>query len=234
MLEFVDLNLHLTHLVILWQLLYGTVFNKAWCVSFLVCSSKGAEHEGSLKTQRNTAWIEEVPLKKILRGHSEIDSTKCSVEFRLSFPQQTATLNWFGRMSFVRVRWKSRGHTEHLTGDDNMDQQSQPVKRKTVQLMLWFSSDDDSFTFCLLKQPFCTTIRRFWTVCFGVDWTETWQSSHRYQPVLCLQSGRSFHVVFWLFHSSVVLSCHRILLILEKYNITKRIKFIFLAINTFF
>lgn len=29
MLEFVDLNLHLTHLVILWQLLYGTVFNKA-------------------------------------------------------------------------------------------------------------------------------------------------------------------------------------------------------------
>lgn len=151
MLEFVDLNLHLTHLVILWQLLYGTVFNKAWCVSFLVCSSKGAEHEGSLKTQRNTAWIAEVPLKKILRGHSEIDSTKCSVEFRLSFPQQTATLNWFGRMSFVRVRWKSRGHTEHLTGDDNMDQQSQPVKRKTVQLMLLFSSDDDSSTFCLLS-----------------------------------------------------------------------------------
>lgn len=151
MLEFVDLNLHLTHLVILWQLLYGTVFNKAWCVSFLVCSSKGAEHEGSLKTQRNTAYIEEVPLKKILRGHSEIDSTKCSVEFRLSFPQQTATLNWFGRMSFVRVRWKSRGHTEHLTGDDNMDQQSQPVKRKTVQLMLLFSSDDDSSTFCLLS-----------------------------------------------------------------------------------
>lgn len=151
MLEFVDLNLHLTHLVILWQLLYGTVFNKAWCVSFLVCSSKGAEHEGSLKTQRNTAWIEEVPLKKILRGHSEIDSTKCSVEFRLSFPQQTAILNWFGRMSFVRVRWKSRGHTEHLTGDDNMDQQSQPVKRKTVQLMLLFSSDDDSSTFCLLS-----------------------------------------------------------------------------------
>lgn len=151
MLEFVDLNLHLTHLVILWQLLYGTVFNKAWCVSFLVCSSKGAEHEGSLKTQRNTAYIEEVPLKKILRAHSEIDSTKCSVEFRLSFPQQTATLNWFGRMSFVRVRWKSRGHTEHLTGDDNMDQQSQPVKRKTVQLMLLFSSDDDSFTFCLLS-----------------------------------------------------------------------------------
>lgn len=151
MLEFVDLNLHLTHLVILWQLLYGTVFNKAWCVSFLVCSSKGAEHEGSLKTQRNTAYIEEVPLKKILRAHSEIDSTKCSVEFRLSFPQQTATLNWFGRMSFVRVRWKSRGHTEHLTGDDNMDQQSQPVKRKTVQLMLWFSSDDDSSTFCLLS-----------------------------------------------------------------------------------
>lgn len=151
MLEFVDLNLHLTHLVILWQLLYGTVFNKAWCVSFLVCSSKGAEHEGSLKTQRNTAYIEEVPLKKILRAHSEIDSTKCSVEFRLSFPQQTATLNWFGRMSFVRVRWKSRGHTEHLTGDDNMDQQSQPVKRKTVQLMLLFSSDDDSSTFCLLS-----------------------------------------------------------------------------------
>lgn len=151
MLEFVDLNLHLTHLVILWQLLYGTVFNKAWCVSFLVCSSKGAEHEGSLKTQRNTAWIAEVPLKKILRGHSEIDSTKCSVEFRLSFPQQTAILNWFGRMSFVRVRWKSRGHTEHLTGDDNMDQQSQPVKRKTVQLMLLFSSDDDSSTFCLLS-----------------------------------------------------------------------------------
>lgn len=151
MLEFVDLNLHLTHLVILWQLLYGTVFNKAWCVSFLVCSSKGAEHEGSLKTQRNTAYIEEVPLKKILRGHSEIDSTKCSVEFRLSFPQQTATLNWFGRMSFVRVRWKSRGHTEHLTGDDNMDQQSQPVKRKTVQFMLLFSSDDDSSTFCLLS-----------------------------------------------------------------------------------
>lgn len=151
MLEFVDLNLHLTHLVILWQLLYGTVFNKAWCVSFLVCSSKGAEHEGSLKTQRNTAYIEEVPLKKILRAHSEIDSTKCSVEFRLSFPQQTAILNWFGRMSFVRVRWKSRGHTEHLTGDDNMDQQSQPVKRKTVQLMLLFSSDDDSSTFCLLS-----------------------------------------------------------------------------------
>lgn len=81
----------------------------------------------------------------------------------------------------------------------------------------------------LKKQPFCTTIRRVWTICFRVDWTETW-----YQPFLCLQSGRSFHVVFWLFHSSVVLSCHRILLILEKYNITKRIKFIFLAINTFF
>lgn len=41
------LNNHLTHLVFLWQLLYGAVFNKAWCVSFRVCASKGAEQEGS-------------------------------------------------------------------------------------------------------------------------------------------------------------------------------------------
>lgn len=45
----------LTHLVFLWQLLYGTVFNKAWCVSFRVCASKGAEQEGSLE-QQNAVW----------------------------------------------------------------------------------------------------------------------------------------------------------------------------------
>ena len=161
MLEFVDLNLHLTHLVILWQLLYGTVFNKAWCVSFLVCSSNGAEHEGSLKTQRNTAWIEEVLLKKILSARSEVDPTKCSVTFHLSFPQQTTTLNWFGsdvicqgQMEVTRPTQSIRQETTTVSASQEKD-----CSANVVILQRWW------FIYILpvelQRQTFCMTIRRF-------------------------------------------------------------------------
>lgn len=109
----------------------------------------------------------------------------------------------------------------------------------TVQFM-WFFSKDDSMTFCQWDDqsepcpvPSSTTpetttthTERFWKVCSGVKQTLLTQSfkygkmqKYIYQPVFGLLAVRSFRVAFFLFRSSAVLSCRRISLILNKYNI---------------
>lgn len=80
-----------------------------------------------------------------------------------------------------------------------------------------------------LPQPQKTTTthtERFWKVCSGVKQTLLTQSfkygkmqKYIYQPVFGLLAVRSFRVAFFLFRSSAVLSCRRISLILNKYNI---------------
>lgn len=110
---------------------------------------------------------------------------------------------------------------------------------KTVQLMLFFSNDD-SLTFCLSDDlsDSCLSFQNPETTRDSKKFAQesTKQQLQRantpyghrciqysYQPGFCLRAERSFHVAFLLFRSSAVFSCHRIFLILKKYNIKRTV-----------
>lgn len=133
------------HLVLVWQLLYGTVFSRAWCVSLRVCTSNGAELEGSFND--NKTLHESLISRTLQWTHSDVNATKLSVcllaVFMFSSDRQ--------QLQIVRQGVICQGHMA-VTGTPHNAfhvRQQHGLKvsvedRRFVQLVLFPS--DDSFS----------------------------------------------------------------------------------------
>lgn len=137
------------------------------------------------------------------------------------FLQKAATLNWLAGCYLSK---SCGGKRMPLTQDNNnLNQQSQLVKERLKLFSSCYSSTMIhwlcaywvirlSHIWCLwcpwfLCKAICT--KKFWKVCLGSQLNHNLTEQIHlmlvtcscYQPVCCLQPGRSFHVAFLSFHS---------------------------------